>query len=170
MYGTDAAPATETSLWGSRPCLPRHALSCLTPSVMRPLGVGEVFDVVFVANAREWRWSATRIFRLYLANLGHDSVLLVGPGWEGLGYPRQSVAVAWGPLLNVLYNLGRVCVRMSTIWNSGLVRTCAWTQTIGCSISRWPNVLRSALRRPQRRSSSLGTRFRGGGYTSGVRA
>jgi hypothetical protein len=42
--------------------------------------------------------------------LGPDKVLFVGLGWETLGYPAQSIA--WGGLLNIVYNLGKVCLNI----------------------------------------------------------
>jgi spore maturation protein CgeB len=43
-----------------------------------------------------------------LERLGERAALFVGPGWEKYGLPHQ--IVAYGELLNVIYNLGRVCI------------------------------------------------------------
>jgi spore maturation protein CgeB len=45
-----------------------------------------------------------------LKRVESSRVLLVGPGWERYGVPTQSIA--WGPLLNAVYGLGRVCVNL----------------------------------------------------------
>jgi hypothetical protein len=42
--------------------------------------------------------------------LGSRPVLCIGSGWQNYGIPEQ--LVAWGPLLNIIYNLGQVCVNI----------------------------------------------------------
>lgn len=137
-YGTDAAPATRRRYRDLG--LAYHTMPFASdPSVMRPLGVGEVFDVVFVANARSGAGRHAYVEAL-LAELGRDRVLLVGPGWEGLGYPSQSVA--WGPLLNAIYNLGRVCVNVHNLeqWSTPSLRLDANNRLFDLAMAERPQV------------------------------
>lgn len=137
-YGTDAAPATRRRYRDLG--LVYHTMPFASdPSVMRPLDVGEVFDVVFVANARSGAGRHAYVEAL-LAELGRDRVLLVGPGWEGLGYPSQSVA--WGPLLNAIYNLGRVCVNVHNLeqWSTPSLRLDANNRLFDLAMAERPQV------------------------------
>lgn len=137
-YGTDAAPATRRRYRDLD--LAYHTMPFASdPGVMRPLDVGEVFDVVFVANARSGAGRHAYVEAL-LAELGRDRVLLVGPGWEGLGYPSQSVA--WGPLLNAVYNLGRVCVNIHNLeqWSTPSLRLDANNRLFDLAMAERPQV------------------------------
>jgi len=47
-----------------------------------------------------------------MKQIGSRNLLCVGTGWQKYGIPNQ--LVAWGSLLNVIYNLGKVCVNVHT--------------------------------------------------------
>lgn len=89
--------------------IPYHGLPLASdPAVMRPLGLEPRYDAVFVGDAQGARKMP---FASAVAEaLGPERVLLVGPGWDALGFPAQSIA--WGSLLNVVYNLARVCLNI----------------------------------------------------------
>jgi hypothetical protein len=107
-YGADGSPLTLESY--DRIGIAYHHLPFGSdPRIMRPIGLEPQFDVVFAANARSGP-GRMRYVEPLVRRLGRDRVLLLGPGWETLGYPEQSVA--WGDVLNVFYNLGRVCVNV----------------------------------------------------------
>jgi len=138
VYGTDTAE--ETSRLYRDIGLAYHGMPFASdPRVMRPLGVGEAFDVVFVGNAQSGVGRHAYVEAL-LAELGRDRVLVVGPGWQGLGYPSQSVA--WGPLLNAIYNLGRVCVNVHNLeqWSTPCLRLDANNRLFDLAMAGRPQV------------------------------
>ena len=75
--------------------------------LMRPLHLPAQYDVVFLGGLRHRRGYQPYIMPL-LARIDPGRMLLMGGGWEKHGIPAQ--CVAYGPLVNVLYNLGRVCI------------------------------------------------------------
>ena len=77
------------------------------PKLMRPLGLPPIYDVVFVGGLSH-RQGCEPFIEPLLKRLGQRPALFVGPGWEKYGLPSQ--IVAYGELLNVIYNLGRVCI------------------------------------------------------------
>ncbi|MFC1896224.1 glycosyltransferase [Thermodesulfobacteriota bacterium] len=80
------------------------------PSVMRPLNdIPKLYDVVFVGNPSSGIGRHKYIEAL-MKRSSEVKVQLIGPGWERYGYPFQ--CVAWGDLLNQMYNTARVCVNM----------------------------------------------------------
>lgn len=81
-----------------------------SPSVMRPLGIPKIFDVAFVGNAHSGI-GRYQYFDTLFKKLSDRKILLVGPGWERYGFPRQTIA--WGELLNAVYNLSHVCINIS---------------------------------------------------------
>ncbi len=90
-----------------------HLALASDPTVMRPLGLPKVYDVVFVGSV----WSAPERRKYFeaLMNVAHNrKILLLGIGWEQYGFPYQ--CVAWGDLLNIIYNTATVCVN---IFNDG---------------------------------------------------
>lgn len=80
------------------------------PSVMRPLELPKLYDVVFVGNAGSGKGRYHYIDCL-MQRLGSRRLLLLGSGWERYGFPVQQVA--WGDLLNVIYNLSHICINIS---------------------------------------------------------
>ncbi len=107
-YGTDESDLSRASY--AQLTIPYLRLPFASdPEVMRPLGIEPLFDVVFVANANSGT-GRYRFMDALFARVDKDRVLLVGPGWERYGVPAQSIA--WGPLLNAVYGLGRVCVNL----------------------------------------------------------
>lgn len=77
------------------------------PRMMRPLALPPIYDVAFVGGLSHRRGYEPFIEPL-LKRLGRRPALFVGPGWERYGIPGQ--LVAYGELLNVIYNLARVCI------------------------------------------------------------
>jgi len=81
-----------------------------TPKVMRPLALPKIYDVVFVGNAASGIGRHNYVEPL-MKVINTERVLLIGPGWERYGFPSQSIA--WGELLNIIYNLSNVCINIS---------------------------------------------------------
>jgi hypothetical protein len=111
VYGSDEAPRTRAlyaRLGVAYYCLPFAS----EPNVMRPLALDHQFDVIFVGNARSGEGRAEYIEALVGA-VGRERMMVIGPGWQYLGFPEQSVA--WGPLLNTLYGLAAVCVNVHNV-------------------------------------------------------
>jgi len=80
------------------------------PEIMRPLDLPKLYDAVFVGNADSGIGRHQYIRPLLKALDGKD-VLFLGSGWEAYGYPFQTVA--WGKLLNIIYNLSHICLNIS---------------------------------------------------------
>jgi len=80
------------------------------PEIMRPLDLPKAYDVVFVGNADSGvgRHPYTK---LLLAKLRDRKVLFLGSGWERYGYQFQTIA--WGELLNIIYNVSSVCLNIA---------------------------------------------------------
>lgn len=87
-----------------------HLPFASNPDVMHPLKLPKLFDIVFVGNANSGSGRNTYVEPLLRAAHSHNA-LFVGPGWERFGFPSQSIA--WGDLLNLLYNLAHVCINIS---------------------------------------------------------
>jgi GT2 family glycosyltransferase/spore maturation protein CgeB/Tfp pilus assembly protein PilF len=80
------------------------------PSVMRPLDdIPKLYDVVFVGNPGSGT-GRHKYFEALMKRASEIKIQLIGPGWERYGYPFRSVA--WGNLLNQIYNTARVCVNV----------------------------------------------------------
>ncbi len=77
--------------------------------VMRPLDLPRQYDVVFVGNPGSGTGRHAYVSALMEA-AQNRRILLIGPGWERYGYPYQ--CVAWGDLLNLIYNTALVCVNI----------------------------------------------------------
>jgi hypothetical protein len=107
-YGTDASDYSRRR-YGELGIPYLHLPFGSDPRVMHPLQLEPQFDVVFVANANSGI-GRQRFIDALMKRIEPDRMQLVGPGWERYGVPAQSVA--WGPLLNALYGLGRVCVNL----------------------------------------------------------
>jgi hypothetical protein len=107
-YGTDASTYT-TRRYAELGIPYLHLPFGSDPKVMHSLHLDPVFDVVFVANANSGI-GRQRFMDALMKRIDPDRMLLIGPGWERYGVPAQSIA--WGPLLNVVYGLGRVCVNL----------------------------------------------------------
>lgn len=80
------------------------------PEIMRPLDLPKLYDVVFVGNA-DSGIGRHQYTKLLLEELSDRNILFVGSGWEKYGYPFQTIA--WGELLNIIYNLSAVCLNIS---------------------------------------------------------
>lgn len=80
------------------------------PAVMRPLGLPKLYDVVFVGNAGSGSGRHNYVEPL-MKVAGNRKVSFIGPGWQRYGFPSQSIA--WGDLLNIVYNLAHICVNIS---------------------------------------------------------
>ena len=80
------------------------------PKVMRPLpGLAPVYDIVFVGSLTH-KVGRHRYIEALLPAVGDRPCLFIGKGWTRYGMPNQ--LVAWGDFLNVIYNLGRVCINI----------------------------------------------------------
>ncbi|MBU0767692.1 MAG: glycosyltransferase, partial [Proteobacteria bacterium] len=66
--------------------------------------------VVFVGNA-DSGIGRHQYTKLLLEELHDRKILFVGSGWEKYGYPFQTIA--WGELLNIIYNLSNICLNIS---------------------------------------------------------
>ena len=78
------------------------------PNVMRPLsGLSPVYDIVFVGSLTH-KFGRHRYVEALLPAVKDRRCLFIGDGWGRYGMPTQ--LVAWGDFLNVIYNLGRVCL------------------------------------------------------------
>lgn len=77
------------------------------PDLMRPLALEPQFDVVFVGGL-DHRQGGVEYITALAQRVHLDQCLFVGSGFDKFGVARQQVA--YGPAINVLYNLGRVCV------------------------------------------------------------
>jgi spore maturation protein CgeB len=77
------------------------------PDLMRPLNLPAQYDVVFLGGLQHRRGYQPYIEPL-LKKIDRQRLLFIGGGWEKYGIPIQSIA--YGPLVNVLYNLARVCI------------------------------------------------------------
>jgi glycosyltransferase involved in cell wall biosynthesis len=75
--------------------------------LMRPLGLPRMFDVCFIGGVQHRKGWQPYIEPL-VKRIPRERLLLVGAGYERYGIGAQ--AVGYGPLVNVLYNLSRVCV------------------------------------------------------------
>jgi len=80
------------------------------PEVMRPLDLPRLYDVVFVGNA-DSGVGRHQYTKLLLEELHDRKILLLGSGWEAYGYPFQTIA--WGELLNSIYNLSSICLNIA---------------------------------------------------------
>ena len=81
------------------------------PSVMRPLNLNRHYDVVFVGSLAHAPRRLSFLEPLIKA-VGQKSFLFVGSGGQEYGFPEQ--LIAWGALLNLIYNLSCVCVNIHT--------------------------------------------------------
>jgi hypothetical protein len=87
-----------------------HLPFASTPKVMRPLNLPKIYDVVFVGNAGSGIGRHNYV-EPFMRAINSERVLLMGPGWERYGFPSQSIA--WGELLNIIYNLSHICINIS---------------------------------------------------------
>ena len=109
-YGTDASTFSPQSY--SRLGIRYHCIPFASdPEIMKPLNIPRLFDIVFVGSLDH---APHRLLFLepLLKSLGSRNFLFIGSGWQKYGIPEQ--LVAWGPLLNAIYNLGRVCINIHT--------------------------------------------------------
>jgi hypothetical protein len=81
------------------------------PEVMKPLNIPRQYDVVF-AGSLGHAPRRSEFLEPLMEAIGSKSILCVGSGWQKYGMPEQ--LVAWGPVLNVIYNLGKVCINIHT--------------------------------------------------------
>jgi len=107
-YGTDCSDLTPQS-YRTLGIDYYHLPMASDPEVMRPLDLSRQYDVVFVGNPGSGTGRHAYVSGLMEAAQNHR-ILLIGPGWEGYGYPYQ--CVAWGDLLNLIYNTAFVCVNI----------------------------------------------------------
>lgn len=109
-YGTDCSSFTEkmyAQAGITYYCLPFAS----DPAVMKPLHLPYQYDVVFVGSLEHAARRNTFLQPLIKA-LTNRPFMCIGTGWQQYGIPEQ--VIAWGPLLNTIYNLGRVCINIHT--------------------------------------------------------
>lgn len=109
LYGTDRS---EYSFKMAESVgLPYHYMPFgSNPEIMRPLELPKLYDVVFVGNA-DSGIGRHQYTKLLLEELHDRKILFVGSGWEKYGYPFQTIA--WGELLNIIYNISSICLNIS---------------------------------------------------------
>jgi len=107
-YGTDCSDLTPQS-YGTLGIDYYHLPMASDPEVMRPVDLPRQYDVVFVGNPGSGTGRQAYVSALMQATQ-NCRILLIGPGWERYGYPYQ--CVAWGDLLNLIYNTALVCVNI----------------------------------------------------------
>jgi len=108
-YGTDSSgfsPAAYRKLGITY----HHIPFASDPEIMRPLQLPRIYDVLFVGNAESGTGRDRYIDKL-LTKTADKHVLLLGSGWERYGFPRQ--LLAWGELLNLLYNCAHICINLA---------------------------------------------------------
>lgn len=106
-YGTDFSSQSTTryaDLGIPYHCVPFASM----PAIMKPLSLPKLYDIVFVGNPGSGKGRHEYV-KLVIASQRHK-VLLIGPGWERYGFAAQSIA--WGDMLNILYNLSHVCINI----------------------------------------------------------
>lgn len=109
LYGTDCSGYSANM--AKQIGLPYHNMAFgSNPAIMRPLDLPKQYDIVFVGNADSGVGRHKYIESL-LKEFERERMLFLGSGWERHGYPFQTVA--WGDLLNIIYNLSHVCLNIS---------------------------------------------------------
>jgi hypothetical protein len=108
IYGMDCSEFSEKT-FAELGFTYYHIPFASNPDVMRPLGLPKLYDVAFVGNAGSGS-GRHRYMAPLLRAMNDHKVLLVGPGWERYGFPSQSIA--WGEMLNIIYNLAHICINI----------------------------------------------------------
>ena len=109
LYGTDLSE--HSFRMAQMVGLPYHNMAFgSNPEIMRPLNLPKLYDAVFVGNA-DSGVGRHRYTKLLLEELQDRNILFVGSGWEKYGFPFQTIA--WGELLNIIYNLSNICLNIS---------------------------------------------------------
>lgn len=109
LYGTDGSEYSFKMAQAAG--LTYHSMPFgSNPEIMRPLALPKLYDVVFVGNA-DSGIGRHQYTKLLLAELPDRKILFLGSGWEKYGYPFQTIA--WGELLNIIYNLSHICLNIS---------------------------------------------------------
>jgi hypothetical protein len=107
-YGTDCSNFSKKMY--ARVGIDYHYLPFASdPEMMKPLHLPHPYDVVFVGSLEH----ATRrmmFLEPLIKALDKRPSLFIGSGWRIYDIPDQ--LIAWGPLLNIVYNLGKVCVNI----------------------------------------------------------
>jgi len=107
-YGTDFSLLTHTKY--ANIGVPYHCIPfASSSSVMYPINLPKMYDAIFVGNPGSGQGRYSYVDQLLHVARDHK-ILLIGPGWEQYGFEAQSVA--WGSILNVLYNLSHVCINI----------------------------------------------------------
>jgi hypothetical protein len=108
-YGPDNSQFSTTA-FSEKGIKYYHLPFASSSAIMRPLETSKIFDVTFVGNAHSGT-GRYQYFDTLFKKLADRKILLVGPGWERYGFPRQTIV--WGELLNAVYNLSHVCINIS---------------------------------------------------------
>jgi hypothetical protein len=79
--------------------------------IFKPLNLPKIYDIVFIGNANSGigRYKYTNLL-IETAKLKNWKILLIGSGWEKYDHPFQ--LVAHGELLNIIYNLSKICLNI----------------------------------------------------------
>jgi Uncharacterized protein conserved in bacteria len=79
--------------------------------IFYPLPLEKRYDIVFLGNGNSGYGRERYISLLIDYVKKHNlEILLAGSGWEKYGYPYQ--IIAHGKLLNIVYNLSKICVNI----------------------------------------------------------
>jgi len=107
-YGVDASTLNYESY--SSLGINYHSLPLASdPTVMQPLGLKPIYDVVFIGSITHGVGRYPYMDAL-MPLMKDRRYLFIGNDWDRYGIPKQ--LVAWGDLLNVIYNLGRICINI----------------------------------------------------------
>jgi glycosyltransferase involved in cell wall biosynthesis len=109
-YGTDSSDLSFEKY--QRLGIPYyHVPFASDEEIFYPLDLPKTYDVIFVGNATSGvgRYRYTKLL-MEKAKEKNWEILLIGAGWERYGHPFQ--IVAHGKLLNIIYNLGKVCLNV----------------------------------------------------------
>lgn len=111
VYGTDVSDYSPT-MYQSIGMQYLHMPFASNSSVFYPLVMPKIYDVIFVGNSDSGsgRLAYIRALLKKAKNKGWK-VMLLGSGWENLGFPRSSIP--HGSVLNLLYNSAKVCINVS---------------------------------------------------------
>jgi hypothetical protein len=109
-YSTDFANLTYNK-YASVDIAYYHIPFASDEAIFYPLNLEKRYDIVFLGNANSG-YGRDRYIDLLIKYVKKNNleILLAGNGWEKYGYPYQ--LIVHGKLLNIVYNLGKICVNI----------------------------------------------------------
>ena len=109
VYGTDQSQYSVES-FANLGVSYYHIPFASNNEIMHPLDFPtKLYDVVFVGNPSSGH-GRHKYVELLMRSMPSRKILFLGPGWARYGFPSQSIA--WGELLNIVYNLSNICVNI----------------------------------------------------------